>query len=85
MLKRKKTDTVQFKLRIREALRSRLESEAKKHEISINAEMVRRLEASFFGPDLLHGFRVEMDAAIQPLRQEVGRLGAVVDKKLVGG
>jgi hypothetical protein len=45
--KRKKTDVVQLKLRIREALRSRLEAAAKKVDISLNSEMSRRLEESF--------------------------------------
>jgi hypothetical protein len=46
-VKRKKTDTVQLKLRIREALRRRLETAAKAADISLNSEMVRRLEGSF--------------------------------------
>jgi hypothetical protein len=47
MAKRKKTDTVQLKLRIREALRKRLETAARAEEISLNSEMGRRLEQSF--------------------------------------
>jgi Arc-like DNA binding domain len=46
MAKRKKTDTVQLKVRLREALRRRLESGAKANEISLNSEIVTRLEQS---------------------------------------
>ena len=47
MAKRKKTATVQLKLRIREELRQRLERQARGREVSLNNEMVRRLENSF--------------------------------------
>jgi hypothetical protein len=44
---RKPTDTVALTLRVREDLRRRLEKEAKKHDHSLNNEMVRRLEETF--------------------------------------
>jgi len=47
MSKRKKTDIVQFKLRIREALRRRLEAAANAEERSLNSEIAHRLENSF--------------------------------------
>jgi hypothetical protein len=47
MAKRKKTATVQLKLRIREELRQKLERQAHGREVSLNSEMVRRLENSF--------------------------------------
>jgi len=47
MAKRKKSDTVQLKLRIRERLRQRLQIVAEKADHSLNAEMVQRLEQSF--------------------------------------
>jgi hypothetical protein len=47
MAKRKKTDIVQFKLRIREALRRRLEATAKVEERSLNSVIAHRLENSF--------------------------------------
>jgi hypothetical protein len=47
MAKRKKTDTVQLKLRIREELRQKLQNQANGREVSLNNEMVRRLEQSF--------------------------------------
>jgi Arc-like DNA binding domain len=47
MAKRKKTDTVQLKLRIREELRKRLEDSARKEDRSLNSEMAHRLANSF--------------------------------------
>jgi hypothetical protein len=47
MTKRKKTDIVQFKLRIREALRRRLAASATIQERSLNSEIAHRLENSF--------------------------------------
>jgi hypothetical protein len=44
---RKATEYVQFKLRIRESLRRRIEREAEKKNQSANAEAVERLEDSF--------------------------------------
>jgi Arc-like DNA binding domain len=43
---RKPTDTVQLKLRFSEALRRRLEREAKQRDCSLNTEIVTRLEQS---------------------------------------
>lgn len=44
---RKKTDTVQLKLRLRETLRHSLEVQAKRNDRSLNSEIVARLERSF--------------------------------------
>lgn len=46
MIKRKPTAKAQIKVRLQETLRSRLEMEAKKHGVSLNQEIVRRLERS---------------------------------------
>ena len=43
---RKPTDIVEPKLRMRESLRARLAVEAERHRVSLNSEMVTRLEAS---------------------------------------
>ena len=43
----KSTSYVQFKLRVRESLRRKIEKEAEKKDISANAEAVERLEHSF--------------------------------------
>lgn len=47
MMARKSTDTVQLGLRIREALRRRVEQAAAKRAVSINYEITSRLEQSF--------------------------------------
>jgi Arc-like DNA binding domain len=47
MAKRKRTDVVKLQLRIREALRRRLEAAAKTEERSLNSEIAHRLEHSF--------------------------------------
>jgi predicted transcriptional regulator len=44
---------IDYKIRIRDALRRRLETAAKKRDHSINAEMVARIEESFERGDLL--------------------------------
>lgn len=44
---RKSTEFVQFKLRVREGLRVKIEREAKKKDQSANNEAVERLERSF--------------------------------------
>jgi chemotaxis methyl-accepting protein methylase len=44
---RKPSDIVQYKLRIRESLRRRIEKAAEKNQTSANSEMANRLEASF--------------------------------------
>jgi uncharacterized protein (UPF0147 family) len=44
---RKPSATLQYKLRIRESLRRRIEAAAKPRGVSANYEMVSRLEASF--------------------------------------
>lgn len=50
---RQKSDTVQLKVRMKEALRSRLEASAKANKVSLNAEAVNRLEASFRREDAI--------------------------------
>jgi hypothetical protein len=47
MAKRKPTDYAQMNLRLRETLRKQIEGEAKKNDLSLNSELVRRLERSF--------------------------------------
>jgi hypothetical protein len=45
-LARSPTDIVELKVRARESLRARLVAEAERHRVSLNNEMVTRLEAS---------------------------------------
>jgi len=64
--KRAKTDTVQFKLRMREALRERLEKSAKRNKASINTEICRRLDASL-NDEFMHVLNKQL---IQQMRDE---------------
>jgi hypothetical protein len=43
---RKPNETVQLKLRFTEALRRQLEREASRHDVSMNSEIIRRLDES---------------------------------------
>jgi hypothetical protein len=51
--RRERTAVVQLKIRMREALRARLEEEANTRGVSINAEVVDRLQRTFEHQDLL--------------------------------
>jgi len=53
MVARKQTAIVGLKVRLREPLRKKLEIAAKKKGVSLNAELVARLEESFLGDGLL--------------------------------
>jgi len=53
MAARKQTAIVGLKVRLREPLRKKLEVAAKKKGVSLNAELVGRLEESFLGEGLL--------------------------------
>lgn len=53
MAARKPTAIVGLKVRLREPLRKKLEVAAKKKGVSLNAELVARLEESFLGEGLL--------------------------------
>ena len=46
-MRRPKSATVDLKVRMKEPLRAKIESSAKKHGVSLNAEIVRRTEESF--------------------------------------
>jgi len=52
MLRRPANETVQVNLRIKESFRRRIEQSAEKAGVSLNAEMVRRLEESYRQEDL---------------------------------
>lgn len=55
LLAREPSDIAQFKLRVREGLRARLEAEAYRHAQSINSEIIDRLETSLRESESLGG------------------------------
>jgi len=72
MAKRKPTDIVNIKVRCVEALRARLEQEAKKNQRSLNGEIVYRLGASFGAEGVaLAGQFEEAEKEIQKKLQEI--------------
>jgi plasmid stability protein len=61
---RKPSDTVQLKLRFPEALRRRLEREAKRHGRSLNSEILAILEDAFRKSDDVHQRAMAIAAAL---------------------
>ncbi len=53
MAKRKSSDTVDIKIRMKEPVRRKIEQAAAKRGVSMNAEMVSRLEQSFTSEDYM--------------------------------
>jgi hypothetical protein len=68
---RKPTDFVQFKLRIRESLRRKLEKEAEKKATSANNEAVERLEQSFHIEQRISEARAGMDVLHAQLQERI--------------
>jgi hypothetical protein len=66
---RKPTDYVQFKLRIREALRRKLERGAELRKHSANAEAVWRIERTFTQDEAIEAQAEEMEAREAELRE----------------
>src|SRR5215469_11989963 len=76
MAKRKRTDVVKLQLRIREALRRRLEAAAGAEERSLNSEIAHRLENSFEQEKSLH--MVEALLAAGPGLELVRAVGIIL-------
>jgi hypothetical protein len=72
MAERDDTQRVQVGLRLREWLRERLEAEAKRHDVSLNTEIVTRLETTLRDEEL--GGTVFRDRATYVLLDEFARL-----------
>jgi hypothetical protein len=72
--------TVQIGLRVKEPLRARLEEAAREQGISMNAEIVRRLEDSFVLPALRAPFGVqkELTAVFSDLVNTSQRLAGIL-------
>jgi Arc-like DNA binding domain len=78
MPKRKPTDIVNLKVRFTEAMRARIEQEAKKNNRSLNGEIVYRLGVTF-GPEgvaLAGQFEEHEREMARKLREVVERLVA---------
>lgn len=65
---RNPSDTVQFRLRLPKELRRKIEAICKPNRYSINAEIVRRLEESFFRDDKVEFAEHVSIAALNRLR-----------------
>ena len=70
MAARKPTAIVGLKVRLREPLRKKLELAAAKRGVSLNAELVARLEESFLGEGLLE----RMDKVTAQLDKRIAKL-----------
>lgn len=92
MAKRKATDHVQLKVRLREDLRARLERAASKNHESLNREIVERLERSFVRPDHIEALTLQYGERLAGIllvagraMEEAGRLGAFASDPEAGG
>jgi Arc-like DNA binding domain len=65
MARKKPSDLIQYKVRIREDLRQRIEQAAKKRDVSINYEIRSRLEQSFDREELYSLSRIASDMEIR--------------------
>jgi hypothetical protein len=74
MAARKPTAIVGLKVRLREPLRKKLEIAAKKKGVSLNAELVARLEESFLGEGLLD----RMEKALAAFDKRIEQLDDLV-------
>ena len=76
---KKKTETVVVTWRVKEALRRRLESAATHNEISVNAEITRRIEESFDRAGLIN-IRDQIEGLINIRDQIEKALGSMMDQ-----
>lgn len=96
MARRKQDAKAQIKVRVREHLRARIEAEARKRDVSLNDEVVARLEASFDlerqvavlrqqieeQRELNEGGYQELAEEVKELREAIGRHGLLDDPRL---
>jgi len=79
MPKREAADRVTLTLRLKEPLRAKLEALARSNDVSLNAEMVRRLEGSIRDDDL--GAVIFGDAQMYALMDMQARLIRAIERK----
>jgi hypothetical protein len=81
MAKRKPTEKAQLNIRMTEALRRRIATEAAKSGWSINSELVRRLERSFIDQGIEAVIQqTAMTMANEVFKQQVGLMEDLVDE-----
>ncbi|MGM4870681.1 toxin-antitoxin system HicB family antitoxin [Bradyrhizobium sp. 956_D2_N1_5] len=85
MAKRKVTDTAQMNLRLKESLRKKVEIEAKKNGVSLNQELVRRLERTFVDQGVEALIQSTAMAVAQAVKNEINNgivthLDGVIDE-----
>lgn len=76
--KRKKTDRVQINVRMREGLRRKIERSAKAEDVSMNAEIIERLEGSYDDREMFE------DRGLYRLGQMLG-IALIVAERKTGG
>jgi hypothetical protein len=81
MARRDEAQTVQVGLRVKEPLRVLLEESARERGISMNAEIVRRLERSFEQPGPLDPFalRKELSTVLRDILNASARLAETLE------
>lgn len=80
MVQRKKTATVDIKIRFKEPLRARIERAAKQRGVSMNAEMTDRLERSFSQDDSFGGAELRWFAHLMATAFAIGGQRAAGDR-----
>jgi hypothetical protein len=78
MIKRKKADIVQFKIRLTEDLRKQLETAARAGGRSLNTEMVQRLKASL-GSGLLSPDSAKAARELLEMHEKIAELKAAME------
>jgi non-homologous end joining protein Ku len=74
MVKRSKTAIVGLRVRLREPLRKKLETAAKQKGVSLNAELVDRLEASFSAQAIEDKLAPQLTLIVKQTRENVQML-----------
>jgi Arc-like DNA binding domain len=77
---RKPHDIVQLKLRFPEALRRRLEREAKRHGTSLNSEIIRILEDAFLRTDRA---RIAAETIAQRIGEDIAGVIVATAKRIL--
>src|SRR5262245_37633013 len=81
MVRRKQAARADIKIRMKEPLRAKIEAAAKRRGVSMNAEMVSRLEQSF----QKEGASDELQMAVDGLNKRLDELGFRISRDGVAG